>query len=118
MNTTDFNNYLSPFSWRYGSEKMRSVWSEHNKRLLWRKIWVACAEVQSRYDLVTPKQIADLRANSENIDIPRALEIEKQIQHDVVSEIKTYAEQCSIGGGRYNAVGITTAAWHMTLRSR
>ena len=34
----DFDNYLSPFTWRYGTVDMRRVWSETNKRLLWRQL--------------------------------------------------------------------------------
>jgi len=35
----------------------------------------------------------------ENIDIGRALAIENEIRHDLMAEIRTYAEQCKIGGG-------------------
>jgi len=45
--TYTHETYLSPFSWRYGSDEMRQIWSEINKRRLWRRIWVALAEVQS-----------------------------------------------------------------------
>ena len=53
-------DYLSPYTWRYGSEDMRQVWGEVNKRRLWRMIWVALAEVQSEFGLVTAEQLADL----------------------------------------------------------
>jgi adenylosuccinate lyase len=95
----DFQNYQSPFSWRYASARMRAIWGEHNKRLLWRKIWVALAETQAQFGLVTEEQVADLRAQAENIDLDRALEIEAEIHHDLMAEIKTYAEQCPTGGG-------------------
>jgi len=39
-------NYLSPFSWRYGSADMRHLWSEVHKRRLWRLVWVTLAEVK------------------------------------------------------------------------
>ncbi len=94
-----FENYQSPYSWRYGSEAMRRIWSEHNKRLLWRKIWVALAEAQAEFGLVTPEQVADLKRQAENIDIPRSLEIENEIQHDLMAEIRAFAEQCPVGGG-------------------
>ena len=72
----DFDNYLSPFTWRYGTPAMRHLWSETNKRLLWRQLWVTLAEVQSEFGLVTPEQVADLRSHMTQIDLPRALEIE------------------------------------------
>ena len=95
----DFETYLSPFTWRYGSTKMRRIWSEANKRRLWRRIWVALAEVQSQYDIVTTGQVEDLRTYMERVDVPRALEIEDEIHHDLMAELKVFAEQASHGGG-------------------
>lgn len=96
---TDFTAYQSPFSWRYGSPAMRRAWSEQRKRWLWRKIWVALAETQAGYGLVRPEQAADLRAHAEEIDLPRALEIEAEIHHDLMAEARVFAEQSQIGGG-------------------
>jgi adenylosuccinate lyase len=95
----DFETYQSPFSWRYGSSELRHIWSETRKRQTWREIWLALAELQMEYGLVSPEQVADLRAHVAEVDIPRALEIENQIQHDLMAEIQVYAEQCPVGGG-------------------
>ncbi len=96
---TDFHTYLSPFTWRYGSAKMRHIWSETYKRRLWRRIWVALAEVQMSYGLVSKEQLDDLRRHAGQIDIERALEIEADIHHDLMAELRTYADQCRVGGG-------------------
>jgi adenylosuccinate lyase len=96
---TDFEIYQSPFSWRYGTDAMRRLWSEQNKRLLWRKIWVELAEVEAEYGLVTPIQAADLRAHMTEVDLARSLEIENEIKHDLMAEIKVFAGQASLGGG-------------------
>lgn len=96
----DYSTYLSPFTFRYGSEKMRYIWSEYYKRLLWRKIWVAIATVQNEAGLVSKKELQDIITHQENIDIDRAGEIEKEIKHDVMAEVKTYASQCKTGGGK------------------
>lgn len=95
----DYTNYLSPFTWRYASKEMRSIWSEDHKRRLWRQIWLALAEVQSTFGLVNPEQLADIRANVDNLNIPQSLEIESQIHHDLMAELKVYASQCPVGGG-------------------
>lgn len=95
----DFTVYQSPFSWRYGSDQMRALWSERHKRALWRRIWVALAEVQNEYGLVSAERVADLRAHMDDIDLDRALEIETEIQHDLMAEVRVFAEQASIGGG-------------------
>jgi adenylosuccinate lyase len=94
----DYETYLSPFTWRYGSDEMRRLWSEVHKRRLWRELWLALADVQSEYGLVTPEQLADLRLHVNDIDIARSLEIEAEIQHDLMAELKTFAAQSPLGG--------------------
>ncbi|MFP4006254.1 MAG: adenylosuccinate lyase [Candidatus Hadarchaeia archaeon] len=98
----DYSDYLSPFTWRYGSKEMRDIYSEINFRTIWRKIWVALAEAQADYGLVSEEELEDLKSNSsaESIDLERAHEIEKEIRHDIMAEVKTFAEQCSKGGGK------------------
>jgi adenylosuccinate lyase len=93
------DTFLSPFTWRYGSDDMREIWSEANKRRLWRRIWVALAEAEAQAGLVRSEQVEDLRAHADAVDLERAHEIEQVIRHDLMAEVKTFAEQCSIGGG-------------------
>jgi len=100
--------YQSPFSWRYGSEEMRRLWAEEHRRRLWRRIWVALAEAQAQAGLVTPAQVADLRAHQDEIDLARAQAIEAEIGHDVMAEVRTYAGQCPVGGGIIH-LGATSA---------
>ena len=90
--------YLSPFTWRYGSEEMRHIWSEKHKRRLWRRIWLALARAESEVGLVSPEQVADLEAHLEEVDIARAHQIEAQIRHDLMAEVRAFAEQCPRGG--------------------
>lgn len=94
----DHETYLSPLTWRYGSEAMRRLWSEAQKRRLLRRFWVALAEAQQEAGLVTAEQVADLRAHQDDIDIATAEAIEREIRHDLMAEIKTYAAQCPVGG--------------------
>lgn len=94
-----FDTFISPLTWRYGSSEMKAIWSERNKRLLLRRVWIALAGAQNKAGLVTDKQLADLKAHAEDVNIERALEIEAEIHHDLMAEIKTYAEQCKVGGG-------------------
>jgi len=94
------DNFQSPFSWRYGSIQMRTVFSEKHTRLNWRKIWVALAQAQSKFGLVSPQELKDIASHSQDVDIQKSLEFEKQTKHDVVAEIKVYASQCKTGGGK------------------
>ncbi len=95
--------YVSPFTWRYGSEAMREIWSERTKRRWWRRIWVALARVQSRFGAVTEAQAADLAAHQDEVDLARSLEIEAEIHHDLMAEVRAYAAQCPVGGGIIHA---------------
>jgi len=95
----DFDSYQSPFSWRYASPEMRKIWSETNKRLLWRKLWVSLAEVEAEFGLVLPEQLADLKKNAKKIDIKKSLAHEAVSHHDLMAEVKTFAGQCKVGGG-------------------
>ncbi|MCL4877089.1 MAG: adenylosuccinate lyase [Anaerolineae bacterium] len=99
MTMFSHDTFLSPFSWRYGSEEMRQLWSEHHRRKLWRQVWVALATAQSEVGLVTQAQVADLVAHQEAIDLQRAFELEAELRHDVMAEIRVFAEQCPVGGG-------------------
>jgi len=94
-----FARYQSPFSWRYGSLEMRAVWSEENKRRLWRALWVALAEAQVEFNLVTPAQVDELKAHAQDVDVARALEVEAVNQHDLMAELQVYAAQCPTAGG-------------------
>ena len=95
----NYDTYISPFTWRYGGAEMRHIWSEEHKRKLMRRVWVALATAQQAAGLVTAEQLADLRAHMNDIDIARAEAIERETRHDVMAEIRTYAEQCPVGGG-------------------
>ena len=99
-NKLNYETYLSPFSWRYGSEEMREIWSEKNKRKIWRKIWTELARAQHKAGLVSKEELQDIEDNKNNINIERSHEIEKEIYHDLMAEIKTYAEQAKKGGGK------------------
>ncbi|MCA9974660.1 MAG: adenylosuccinate lyase, partial [Anaerolineales bacterium] len=95
----DHSTFISPLTWRYGSPEMREIWSETHKRRLMRRVWVALATAQHEAGLVTAVQLTDLQSQMDNIDIERALTIEKDTRHDVMAEIRTFAEQCPVGGG-------------------
>lgn len=94
-----FENYRSPYSWRYGSSEMRGIWSEVNKRRWWRRLWVALAEVQESYGLVSAAQVKELRSHVEDVDVGRSLSLEEEIRHDLLAELKIYAEQCPSAAG-------------------
>jgi adenylosuccinate lyase len=96
----DYETYASPFSWRYGRSPLRSLFSEKMRRRLWRAVWVALAEAQSALGLIDEAEVADLRAHAGEIDIEAAVEIEREIHHDLMAEIRVFAQQAQRGGGK------------------
>src|SRR2546427_11551978 len=97
-----FGDYLSPFTWRYGSPEMRELFSEEEKRATWRRVWLALAEAQGELGLVSRAELEDIRskAGRESVDIPRAHELERKIRHGLMAELRTFADQAKVGGGK------------------
>ena len=98
MSSYTHETYISPFTWRYGSPAMKELFSEVTKRRLLRQIWIALATAQKQAGLVTDEQLAELITHKDDIDIERSSAIEAEIHHDLMAEIKCYAEQCPKGG--------------------
>jgi adenylosuccinate lyase len=104
----DHTTYLSPLTWRYGSEAMREVWSQHRQRLLWRQVWTALAEAQAASGLIGGEQAADIQVHAEDIDLERSSAVEAEIHHDLMAELRVFASQCTGGGGALH-LGATSA---------
>ena len=96
----EHRSYVSPFSWRYGREELRSLFSERTRRTLWRAVWVALAEAQAAQGLVDQDELDDIRAHADDVDIEAALAIEREIHHDLMAEIRVFAAQAQRGGGK------------------
>ena len=97
MNT---NSYESPFCTRYASEEMQYLFSADKKFTTWRKLWVALARAEMKLGLpVTEEQVAELEANTDNIDYECAAEREKLVRHDVMAHVYTYGKACPGAAG-------------------
>lgn len=108
MKKVDFNSYQSPFSWRYGSDQMRTIFSEINRRKTWRKVWVALAKAQQQAGLISKDEYIAIEKNSQKIDIDKAHEIEKEIYHDLMAEIRVFAGQSGHAGGKIHLGSTST----------
>lgn len=87
--------YESPLIKRYASKEMSFIFSEQNKFVTWRKLWVALAEVEKELGLnITDEQIKELKSNIENINYVDAEAREKLVRHDVMSHVYAYGLQC------------------------
>ena len=89
------NNYQSPFSNRYGSDEMRTVFSDDNKYSTWRKLWVNLAKAEQFLGLpISDEQIEEMEDHVNDIDYELAAEYENQTHHDVMAHILAYGDQC------------------------
>ena len=96
----DHATYASPFSWRYGRAELRSLFSEKTRRRLWRAVWVALAEAQSAQGLISEEEVAALRAHATDVDVEAAIAVEREIHHDLMAEIRVFAQQAGPAGGK------------------
>ncbi len=79
---------------------MRALFSEETKRRMWRRLWLALAQAQSKAGLVSEEEVADLRRYVDAVDIKAAHTIEAEIGHDLMAELRVFASQAKIGGGK------------------
>lgn len=87
------NSYKNPLEERYSSEEMLFNFSHNNKFRTWRQLWIALAEIEKDLGLeISDEQIAELKANAENIDYDKAAEYEKKFRHDVMAHVHTYGD--------------------------
>ncbi|MBI2445573.1 adenylosuccinate lyase [Candidatus Micrarchaeota archaeon] len=100
MASYGFDDYLSPFTWRYASQPMRSIFSEHHRRLTWRRVWAALAFAQHKAGKINKAELDDIEKHVADVDVEKSLEIEKEIRHDLVAELRVFSSQCKVGGGK------------------
>ena len=104
-----YNTYTNPLTDRYCSKDMSYIFSPQFKFSTWRKLWVALAEGEKELGInITDEQIAELKANIENINFDEARKIEKEVRHDVMSHVKAYGMQCENAKGIIH-LGATSA---------
>jgi len=89
------DSYISPLSTRYASEKMLYLFSPEMKFRTWRRLWIALARAEMAMGLpITQEQIGEMEAHRDELNLPRAEELEKKLRHDVMAHIHAYGEQC------------------------
>lgn len=88
------NTYESPLAARNASPEMLRLFSPQHKFGLWRRLWLELARQERALGLtrITPEALAQLEANLDNIDFPRAADWEKRLRHDVMAHVHTFEE--------------------------
>ena len=94
------NNYESPFSARYASDYMKSLFSAQTRIETWRRLWVELVRAESELGLpITDAQVADLEAHITDVDFDYAAEKEKEFRHDVMAHIHAYGKVAPSAAG-------------------
>ena len=98
-----FESYHSVFSWRYGSEEMRRIFSEVYKRRCWRRIWVSLARAKVDLGVLPEEDFRAIEAQADRVDVEASLRIERVTQHDLDAELQYFASQCGKAGATLHA---------------
>ncbi|HYC12510.1 MAG TPA: adenylosuccinate lyase [Nitrososphaerales archaeon] len=97
-----YGDFLSPFTWRYGSKEMRELFSERRRRATWRQVWLALASAEMERGILSKEELADIRAHAggDHVDIGKSHDLERSIRHDLMAELRVFAGQAKKGGGK------------------
>ena len=83
--------YSNPLAERYSSKEMLEIFSPKFKFSTWRKLWYVLAETEKELGLdITDEQLAEMKANIDNIDYELADKMEKKFRHDVMAHVHTF----------------------------
>lgn len=80
---------------RYGSEEMRYIFSDRNRHVAWRLLWVDLACIEHNLGLdITKEQMTEMAVNVCNIDYDKVKEYEAETKHDVMAHLKEFCDRC------------------------
>lgn len=105
------DQYQSPFRSRYCRDSpLLKIFSETEKIITWRRLWLYLAQAQQSLGLVqvTQDMIAEMEANLTNIDWNYARSEERRLRHDVMAHIHTFELVCPKAAGVIH-LGATSA---------
>ena len=89
------DTYQNPLNARYASKEMSYIFSNNNKYITWRKLWLELAKAQQKVGLnISNNAIEELTQNLTSINYETVKEYEKQTKHEVMAHLKAYASQC------------------------
>ena len=90
---TLIQKFQHPLSGRYSSQSMQYVFSDFNKAIAWRRIWIVLADEQRRLGLpISQSQIQQMEKNLEKVNFDRISFWESKLRHDVMAHLKAFAE--------------------------
>jgi len=82
---------------RYTRPEMGRIWSDQNKFQQWLEVELAASEALAEHGVVPAEAARLLRAHAA-FDVPRILEIEREVKHDVIAFTTAVAEKMAAAG--------------------
>lgn len=88
--------YENPLNTRYASPEMSALFSDQNRIILWRELWIALAEGEKELGLdISDKQIAEMKKYVCDINWDVAAAKEKEVRHDVMAHVHAFGAQAT-----------------------
>ncbi len=92
---------------RYTLPEMGGLWSEEAKFQSWLEVEIAACEANCQLGRIPAEAMAEIRAKA-GFEVPRILEIEAEVRHDVIAFLTNVNEHVG-DAGRYIHVGLTSS---------
>ena len=101
---------VHPIDYRYGTEEMRTVWSEENKLSKMLDVEVALARAEEATGDVPEGTADEIEDAADDVTLERVKEIEAEIHHDVMAIVRAVEENCdeNSDAGEYAHFGATS----------
>ena len=101
---------VHPIDYRYGTDEMRTVWSEENKLRKMLNVEVALARAEEETGDVPEGTADEIADAAEDVTLERVKGIEAEIHHDVMAIVRAVEEQCDdeSDAGEYTHFGATS----------
>jgi adenylosuccinate lyase len=92
---------------RYTLPEMGDLWSEEAKFRSWLEVEIAACQANAELGRVPPEAMATIREKAA-FEVPRILEIEAEVRHDVIAFLTNVNEHVG-DAGRFIHVGMTSS---------
>lgn len=97
-----------PIDYRYGSKKMRELFSPENTVHTYAKIEVEVAKAQSKIGLIPEEAVKSIKNAAREIEYEEVKRKEEEIHHDIMALVKVMAEKAG-KWGEFIHWGLTSA---------
>ena len=101
---------VHPIDYRYGTDEMRTVWSEENKLQRMLDVETALARAEEATGDVPEGTAEEIESAADGVTLERVKEIEAEIHHDVMAVVRAIEENCdeNSDAGEYAHFGATS----------